>query len=43
MKMKSLEAGYSKTGRQHPEIFSSVTKLSFLITFIKSLYRLQFF
>ena len=37
------EADYSKTGRQHPEVFSSVTMLSFLIMFIKSFCRLQFF
>ena len=37
------EADYSKTDRQHPEVFSSVTMLSFLIMFIKSFSRLQFF
>ena len=37
------EADYSKTGRQHPEIFSSVTNLSFLFMFIKSFRSLQLF
>ena len=40
---ESLEADYSKTGRQHPEIFSSVTNLSFLFMFIKSFRRLKIF
>ena len=40
---KSLETDYSKTGRQHLEIFLPVTNLSFLFIFIKSFGRLQFF
>ena len=40
MKLALMKKGYSKTGRQHPQIFSPVTSLYFLFMFIKSFRRL---